>query len=162
MKYCMDSSALLDGWRRHYPPDIVPELPDMLHSLAVDGRLLIPEDVVKELGKKDDDLTAWVKAQKDAIVPLSEAIQEVALEILGRFARLLESRSGRSGADPFLIATAEVLKAMVVTGEDFANSLEKPRIPDVCKARGIPCGKFIDVIRREGWQFGWKREQKHP
>jgi predicted nucleic acid-binding protein len=157
MNYCMDSSALLDGWRRHYPPDIVPDLPEMLHSLVVEGRLLIPEDVVKELAKKDDDLTAWVKAQAEAIVPLDEAIQEAATEILARFPRLIESRSGRSGADPFLVATAKVRNAMVVTGEEFANSLEKPRIPDVCKALSIRCGRFVDIIRGEKWRFGWKR-----
>ena len=153
MKYCIDSSGLLDGWRRHYPPDIVPDLPDMLHDLATEGRLLIPEDVAKELSKKDDDLTAWVKGQGSAVVPLDEAIQDIALEILGRFPRLVESRTGRSGADPFLIATAKARHAMVITGEDFANSLEKPRIPDVCRALDIPCGKFMDIIRSEKWVF---------
>jgi hypothetical protein len=157
MKYCIDSSGLLDGWRRHYPPDIVPDLPDLLHELVVQGRFLIPEDVAKELAKKDDDLNSWVKVQKDGIVPLDEEIQDIALEILARFQRLIDTRSGRSGADPFLIATAKVRDAMVITGEDFANSLEKPKIPDVCRALNVPCGKFIDMIREEKWVFGAKR-----
>ena len=159
MKYCIDSSGLLDGWRRHYPPDIIPDLPNLLHDLVVQGRLLIPEDVAKELAKKDDDLSAWIKNQKEGVVPLDEDIQDVALEILARFQRLIDTRSGRSGADPFLIVTAQVRDAMVITGEDFANSLEKPRIPDVCRAMEppIPCGKFIDIIRREKWVFGAQR-----
>jgi hypothetical protein len=154
MRYCIDSSGLLDGWRRHYPLDIVPDLPDMLQELVAHERLLVPEDVLKELSKKDDDLTAWIKSQKGAVVPLSEAIQDIAIEILRRFPRLVESRIGRSGADPFLIATAKDRDAMVITGEDYANSLEKPRIPDVCRAMDIRCGKFIDIIRTEKWQFG--------
>ena len=157
MKYCVDSSGLLDGWRRHYPPDIFPDLPDLLHELASQGRLLIPEDVAREIAKKDDDLNAWVKTQAGAIVPLDEQIQDIALEILGRFQRLVDTRSGRSGADPFLIATAKARGATVITGEDFANSLEKPRIPDVCRAMNLPCGRFIDIIREEKWIFGARR-----
>jgi len=34
----------------------------------------------------------------------------------------------------FWVATARVKEAMVITGENFSNSLEKTRIPDVCRA----------------------------
>jgi hypothetical protein len=157
MKYCIDSSGLLDGWRRYYPPDILPDLPELLEALVVDGRLLIPEEVVRELKKKDDELTAWVKKNKAAVVPLDGDIQEAVTHILGKFMRLVDTRAGRSGGDPFLIATAQVRGAMVITGEDFSNNLQKPRIPDVCQAIDVPCGKFIDIIRIEKWVFGAKR-----
>ncbi len=59
----------------------------------------------------------------------------------------------RSGADPIVIATAEYYKATVVTGEPASNKIEKPRIPDVCKARNVDCIGFTEMIRREGWKF---------
>jgi hypothetical protein len=93
MRYCIDSSGLLDGWRRYYPPDILPDLPELLAGLVAEGRLLIPEDVVRELKKKDDDLAAWVKKHNKGVVPLNKEIQEAAAEILGRFMRLVDSRT---------------------------------------------------------------------
>jgi hypothetical protein len=153
MIYCLDTSGLLDGWKRHYPIDVFPDLPDKLEQLADDGRLIVPEDVLHELEKKDDELRNWAKKLSNAVVPLDEPVQEAALQILGKFQRLVDTRSGRSGADPFLIATAQVRGAMVITGEEASNNLDKPRIPDVCRALGVPCGKLLDLIRREQWTF---------
>ena len=153
MIYCLDSSGLLNGWKRHYPADVFPDLPEKLEQLADVGRLIIPEDVLRELEKKDDELKTWARKLTKAVVPLNEEIQEAALEILGRFRRLVDTRTGRSGADPFLVATAKVRSAMVITGEDASNNTNKPRIPDVCRALNIPVGKMLDLIRQERWTF---------
>ena len=47
-------------------------------------------------------------------------------------------------ADPFVIATALELGAVVVTGEVLTGKLDKPRIPDVCQAKGV---RWIQMIR---------------
>lgn len=87
MLYCVDTSAWLDGWQRHY------------------------------------------------------------LELLKDFPRLVDTLRNRSKADPFVIATAMDRSAALVTGEILTGRLEKPRIPDVCQAKGLPWMSFLQMIR---------------
>ena len=56
MRYSIDTSAILDGWRRYYPPDTFPGLWDKLDSLIEEGHLAATEEVLIELEKKDDDV----------------------------------------------------------------------------------------------------------
>lgn len=58
-----------------------------------------------------------------------------------------------SGADPFVIALAKARKASVLTDERPSNSLERPKIPDVCKVLGIECCRLSDVFERAGLTF---------
>jgi Domain of unknown function (DUF4411) len=46
VRYSVDTSALLDGWRRYYPPDVIPGLWSGLDALIVDGSLRATEAVV--------------------------------------------------------------------------------------------------------------------
>lgn len=156
MIYCLDTSGILDGWRRNYPPDVFLDIPDLLDSLIEDGRLFIPDEVIRELSKVDDDVLAWAKSKENAVVIPEEEIQERVVELLAKHPKLVSAGKGRSGADPFVIATAVVKGAMVITGEVFSNNLEKPRIPDVCRSIGIGCGTFLDMLRREDWKFSSK------
>lgn len=153
MNYCLDTSGILDGWRRNYPPDVFLDIPELLNSLIDDGRVFISDEVIRELSKVDDDVTECAKSQEKAIVVPEEDIQEKVVEILAKHPKMVSAGKGRSGADPFVIATAAVKGAMVVTGEVFSNNLDKPRIPDVCRALGIRCGTFLDMLRQEGWKF---------
>lgn len=50
-------------------------------------------------------------------------------------------------ADPFVIATAMELDAIVVTGEVLTGKMDKPRIPDVCEGKGIRWINFLQMIR---------------
>ena len=49
MKYSIDTSSILEGWRRHYPLDVFPGLWDQLDSLIADGDLRSTEEVLHEL-----------------------------------------------------------------------------------------------------------------
>ena len=57
--YCIDTSAILDGWVRHYPIDTFPALWDRLDRLVDSGRLCTSDEVLRELEAKDDDALAW-------------------------------------------------------------------------------------------------------
>jgi hypothetical protein len=37
--------------------------------------------------------------------------------------------------------------SVVVTGEMLTGNLDKPRIPDVCRAKNIRCINFLEMIR---------------
>ena len=59
---------------------------------------------------------------------------------------------GCSGQDPFVIAIAMVKSGTVVTEETDGN-IAKPRIPDVCDARGVHCLTLMGYIEALGWTF---------
>lgn len=147
MPYCVDTSGWLDGWQRHYPPDVFPTLWTKIDALVQSGEIIASEEVYVELERKSDELHKWIQARKQMLVPLEEQIQVRAAMLLGEYPRLVDTLRGRSKADPFVIATAIERKAVVVTGEILTGNLEKPRIPDVCQVKGIRCINFLQMIR---------------
>ena len=147
MPYCVDTSGWLDGWQRHYPPDVFPSMWTKLDVLVNSGEILSSEEVYLELKKKSDELHDWIQARKQMLVPLDEPIQLRAAGLLSEFPRLVDTLRGRSKADPFVIATAMERGAVVVTGEPLTGKLDKPRIPDVCQVKKIRCITFLEMIR---------------
>ena len=147
MLYCIDTSGWLDGWQRHYPPDVFPTLWTKIDARISSGEIISSEEVYFELQRKGDDLHDWIKARKQMLIPLNEEVQVRATELLAEYPRLVDTLRGRSKADPFVIATAMDRNADVVTGEIISGNLEKPRIPDVCQVKGIRCINFLQMIR---------------
>lgn len=103
MKYSIDTSAILDGWRRHYPRDVFPEIWRRSEALIRKGDLRATEEVKRELEKKNDDALAWARQQEALFVPIDDLVQDAVSEILVEHERLIDTRRGRSGADPFVI-----------------------------------------------------------
>jgi len=96
---------------------------------------------------------AWAKRRRGMFIEIDDAIQPVVSDILERYERLVDTRRSRSGADPFVIALAKANDGTVVTEEPRTGKLDKPNIPDVCKALGVRCINFLGLIRQEGWVF---------
>lgn len=153
MRYSLDTSAILDGWRRYYPPDVFPGVWERLDELIDDGSLRATEEVLVELERKDDEVFAWARRREHLFVPIDDRIQDVVADILATHERLLDTRSGRSAGDPFVIALAEIEKCTVVTGERATHSSDRPNIPDVCFARGLKSIPLLQLLREEGWTF---------
>ena len=153
MSYCIDTSAILDGWSRWYPIDNFPAYWDNVEELINLGELICPEIVLDELKKKEDGAHKWFKARSKISRPLLEEIQIAAKEILVKYPRLVDSMKGRSGADPFVIALAQIENATVVTGEAPRKSEKKAAIPDVCSNMGINCINTVGLIKAKNWKF---------
>jgi hypothetical protein len=153
MIYCIDSSAWLDGWVRDYPPEVFPSLWVKLDECVKGGIVRCSEEVYVELEKRDDGLHDWLKSRKEVVVPIDQEIQAIVLELLAAYPRLVDTHRNRSQADPFVIATAERLQAVVVTGEKPRGKLDTPKIPDVCEVRKIRCISLLEMLRELGWKF---------
>lgn len=151
--YVIDTSALLDGWVRYYPPDVFPSLWSFLEEMIKAGELLSPDEVLFELAQKDDEIHKWAKANSAMFVPLDEDIQNATQEILIQFPRLVGAMKDRNRADPFVIALAKIKAAIVVTGERSSGTRERPRIPNVCDQFGIGHRTLLQLIRDKGWTF---------
>lgn len=158
MIYCFDTSAFIAAWIESYPKDVTPKLwNEFMPGLIEAGRLITPRDVLVELERKagkDDGLCEWVKSQVHAVVELDAELLAEGKRIINKYRRLIELKPGRSGADPFVIALASLRGATVVTKEGLSGNLQKPKIPDVCRAEGISYMGILEVIRKERWVFG--------
>jgi len=153
LAYSLDTSGILDAWTRHYPPDVFPSIWDHMDKAAQSGVILVIDEVMRELEKKDDGVHKWAKARGHMIVPIDVGIQKHVVDIMAKYSRLVDSKKNRSGCDPWVIALARDRQLTVVTGEKASNSLVKPKIPDVCKDLGIPCIEIIDFFREQTWRL---------
>lgn len=153
MIYCIDTSAILDGWARWYPIDNFPSYWENIEKLINQDEIICPEIVLDELKKKEDGAHKWLKQRNRLVQPLTEEIQVIAKQILEKYPRLLDSLKGRSGADPFVIALAQIKNAKVITGEVSRKSEKKASIPDVCDAMQIPHINSVGLIREQKWRF---------
>jgi len=152
LKYCIDTSAILDGWVRYYPPDVFCAVWARLDALIHSGDLVACEEVLHELEKKDDQAYSWAKQRRCMFKPLDDSVQDEATNLLTRFSRMAEEVAhGRSTGDPFIIAFAKVNNLVMVTGEKSKPTSQK--IPDVCDVLGIEHIRLLDLFRREAWRF---------
>lgn len=103
-----------------------------------------------ELEKKDDDAFQWAKGWKQMFVPIDLPIQKIVSDILAKHERLVDQRKGRSGADPFVIALAQLNGCAVVSDENPGTEA-KPHIPYVCRARGVGALTVLELIQAERW-----------
>jgi hypothetical protein len=154
VRYSFDASAIIQGWRRFYPPSVFPALWARIETLIDEKIISATEEVLVELERKDDEIHEWALERKDMFVAIDEAIQDTVRDVLKDHKKLLDTRKGRSGADPFVIALAILQGCSVVTLEGRSRSPEKrPNIPDVCEVLGVPCLSLLQMIEREGWVF---------
>lgn len=153
MTYSVYTSALMDGWVRYYPKDVFPRIWDGMDELINEEILIASSEVLRELEKQEDELTAWALDRKHMFVPIDDDIQVAVTEILREYPRLVDTRRDRSSGDPWVIALARVRNCSVLTGERSTSKLEKPNIPDVCAALEIRCVNMLQLFRDQRWVF---------
>lgn len=149
--YCFDTSAFLHCAQRHYPVGHFKSLWAQFDALAQSGRLISSDEVLGELGRNKDEVHAWCDERKSIFEPLSAPVMNEVKSILGKYKSLASEGSNRNRADAFVIAVAKLRNATVVTYEQTKPS--QPKIPDVCRAMGIPMRLVVDIVRDERWTF---------
>lgn len=153
MKWCFDTSALIEPWGRLYPPDMFGPLWEKLSELADQGVIAAPVDARLELERQSDDLLKWVKGLSSFFIEVDRAVAERVADIVNAHPGLIKLNTTKSGADPFVIAMAEVRGVPVVTYEQPARLNASPRIPNVCSARGVQVVSLVEVLRAEGFRL---------
>ncbi|MDA3823219.1 MAG: DUF4411 family protein [Bacteroidales bacterium] len=148
-KYIIDTCSLT-AMRRVYPRDVFPSAWDKLDELAESKTIASTEDVLEEIKSQDDEILEWANEYEEIFHPLSEEIQLSAIKILETHENLIDLKKKKSGADPFVIATAMVHSCAVVTEEKPSGGPSKSKIPDVCLDYGVKCMKILDMLRIEG------------
>ncbi|MFI9811396.1 DUF4411 family protein [Saccharothrix variisporea] len=151
--YSFDTSAFIKGRRDLLPPDVFATLWTRIEQSIASGMIRSSDEVRREIVKRDDAIKEWAAAQSGLFVPLDEDIQKATRQILSAHPKLMGKGGGRNEADPFVIALACARKGVVVTEETRSGNLDKPRIPDVCDALGVPCLNLVEFSREQRWTF---------
>lgn len=152
--YSVDTSAMIDGLERYYPPDVFPAVWVKVDELVDAGRFLISEEVYKEACVKDVVTKAWCEEREEKIVVSTD--NEIAKEV-GRitssyYPQMAATGRGRDRADPFVVAVGAHRRLVVVTGEVNTGSNTRPKIPYVCQQESVLCISFLAMLRREGFR----------
>ena len=152
-KYCIDTSSLIHAWRRAYNPKNIVSFWAKLENAISIGDIVATKEVLTELKKKDDDVHKWANGRpKHFWVEIDDAIQQRVVGLMTAYPRLVDTAKGRSGCDPFVIATAGTYApCLTVISEEGRGKRESPRIPDVCRLEKIPCVNLFDFIAEVNW-----------
>lgn len=151
--YSFDTSALIKGRRDLLFPTVFPTFWTNIERSIQLGHVRAVDEVDVELSRRDDETRAWARAQAELFVPLDEDIQAGTMLVLASHPKLAAGGGNRNRADPFVIGFAHARGGIVITEETMSGNLEKPRIPDVCRALGIRCLTLVQFAQDQGWQF---------
>ena len=104
MLYLLDANVLIDANRDYYPLGRVPEFWHWLVDRATEQQVKVPLEVYEEvLAGKDDDLTRWLKKNRDALL-LDEDVDETLVARVtdrGYAPDLTDEEVELVGRDPF-------------------------------------------------------------
>ena len=155
-RYSFDTSGLIDGIERYYPLPNFPGLWAGIDELIDQGRLLVSEEAWSEALAADAPLREWCEEPgmgRDKRVYGTDAQVAAIAGSIGTDYPNWVKQGGKNAADPFVIAVGELHDCLVVSGEKNGGP-SNPKIPYVCQQRGVRHGRFVDVIRSEGWILG--------
>jgi predicted nucleic acid-binding protein len=157
-KYCLDANVLIQAWQKYYNPKFCPDYWDILIELGKQDKIFIPELVYEEITRTEDDLSSWVKASKIPIKKISEPVTICLQKIYAVnpvHKNLVDNITGRSLADPWVIAHSLHENAIVVTKEEKITALnsKRIRIPNVCDNMGVRWMNDFQFIDELGIKF---------
>ena len=153
--YSIDSSSLIHGWREVYFPENFEGFWKELGELADNGVLFASKEVLLEIKRKDESLYQWCGEHGSMFIELDETQMGNLSNLMAKYPRFVDTRTGRNAADPVVIALAMSYSPAltVITQEGLGGTNEKPKIPFVCAREDIPCMNLAQLVRKEGWKF---------
>lgn len=155
--YVFDTSAFVTlGF---YYPERFPSIWKKLDKLVLEKKLWSVREARKELENycPSPYVEEWVTARRDIFKkPSTEEEFRIISEIFRRphFRELVKRQNLLKGwpvADPFVVASAKVHNASVVTQEEYIKNA--PRIPTVCVEFGINCINMEQFLKKENLKF---------
>ena len=154
--YVFDTGSFIEIFK-FYPKRFV-TLWRLFHELIQSGRIISAIGVYDEINDREEKMNEWKAKNKELFLkPLPEEavfISEIYKAKNGHFQQNIPESARLRGlkvADPFVIASAKVRCATVVTEEKYkANS---SKIPNICEHFGILYTNLEGFMEKEGWEF---------
>jgi hypothetical protein len=143
---------------RNYYPATFPTLWVNLDGLVANGDLVSVREALREL-ENDNRVTfvqEWAKKNKAVFYTPTDAELEVVGQILAipHFQTVISGKAllkGTPVADPFIIASAFVKNATVITEEVYRPNAAK--IPNICEHFDVDCHNLEWFMAQHGWEF---------
>jgi hypothetical protein len=156
MVYVLDTNSL--RILQNYYPDRFPSFWTKFDDLVLDGQVVSPREVSKELELqfRKEWFRDWVSRNKSLfVVPGPDETQMVAqILAIPHFQTIVGRKQilkGSPVADPWIVACAYVREGTVVTEE--VNTPNAARIPNVCEHFGVPFMNLESFMDELGWTF---------
>jgi len=145
-----------------YPLETFPTLWRNLGDLVTGGRLIAPPQVLEELERGDDVLTAWARAHRTMFRRSSQELFDKAKDVVARFPDLVDRNKEHEDADPYVVALAALesegqqslltpATCVVLTQEH--RRIGKSRIPHAAAGLGLDCIGPTQLLANENWEF---------
>ena len=157
--YVFDTSSI--SVLKSYYPDTFVTFWDLFEDHTDAGKIISTREVLKEIegmgNLRSAHVQDWVDNYKHIFkIPTSDETHFVyeMFKVTPHFKSLIGNKqtlNGRPVADPFVIASAKIHNAAVVTEEKFKPHAAK--IPNVCLKYGIDCISIEEMLRKEKWEF---------
>ncbi len=158
-RYLLDSNIFITS-ANHIPQDIFEGFWRDLGSVLMSGTAILHQAVFDELKRRKDPLVEWIESFVDIqAMPATEGTLEKYLEVCawadrqGYSPEALREFKKPDRADAWLCAEALNSSLTLVTYEVTSSSLNKVKIPNVCKGLDIPCISGFDFMRAQGFHF---------
>lgn len=162
--YIFDTSTLIHMFRFYYK-DRFPSLWSNFDEYISSGSIISVREAYNELTSvsEKEDLIAWANLHKtDVFLTPTEEEMKFVSEIFKNkhYQQLISNNAilnGKSQADPFIIASAKIKSACIVTLDGFTPSGEikehAPKIAFISKCLDVDCCNFEQFMAREDWKF---------
>lgn len=156
--YLLDSNVFIHAARQYYAFDLVPSFWEGLEWHAREGRVRSIDRVRDELKRGKDDLWDWARnhfSHGFASADDSDVLQAYGEIAKWAYGQSQFSRAARDaffdGADGWLVAYARAKGCIMVTHETFdKHAKRRIKIPNACKAFGIPYMNTFGMLRKLG------------
>ena len=144
-KYIIDTCSLINASKNYnINKKVFEEIWKKFDEMINEGLLISISEVKDEI--KDNDLLKWSCGYSNFFVPITKEIQDNVKMVLKDFPLLIKIKSvANSNADPFIVAAAIEMNAIVITDEKISGG-DNPHIPNVCKKYDIECISLLDFI----------------
>jgi len=149
-KYCLDANVLIQAKNGPYGFDIASTFWELIDQKFEEGVISTSSLVYKELVGGNDELAMWIRERKDNgsfIEPdrdVQNTLSAIADYVNENYPQH-EAAAFLSGADPWVIALAKTMSAVVVTQEKLVGGeSRKVKIPNICRIFSVP---YIDTYQ---------------
>lgn len=142
--YLLDANVFIEAKDRYYRMSTFSGYWDWLDTQFQSGELCSIEMVYDEVSKSDDNFSSWIKSRREYFLNVDDAetqsvFTNIAQSVMENSVYKDTEKAKFLGvADPFLIAKAKTLDAVIVTHEVLVpENSTKVKIPNICRSFDI-------------------------
>lgn len=160
MIYLLDANTYIEAKNSYYSMDFCPAYWAWLDNQFANGVAGSIDMIGRELRDGNDELAEWVKARKGQFIANDDDVTQAAfVQIIEYVMAQNFNPANRDNflakADPWLIAKAMSIGAIVVTHESLVSeATKKVKVPNICKQFGVQCINTFEFLRQTKAKFG--------